>query len=354
LSGGRIAPIPTGPAAGPRSTPRYGACDWHFDRRSIEPPPVAAGEVTLRLHGQLDEEDLLCLRASLEPEALDQLDQTPPGQRPFYELAWAVHHRIASVLEKTRLSPAVPPEAVHAMGRGPLAAGGSYYYADLVAEGLRMGGGDPSGCERALDFGCSSGRVVRVLAAAYPTVEWHGCDPNEPAIAWARANLPGIGFQVSPTVPPMSSQDDHFDAVFAISIWSHFSERAAKAWLAEMGRLVRPEGHLILTTHGFQSIAHYARTGQMSSDHIEQAARGLYEQGFWFGDWFRGSDHGVSKENWGMAFLSPEWLLINAPPDWAVVGFQPGRAEGNQDLYVLERRPYSRRPSGPQDVVGDR
>ena len=39
---------------------------------------------------------------------------------------------------------------------------------------------------RGLDFGCSSGRVVRALQAAYPQAEWHGVDPNEPAIAWAQ------------------------------------------------------------------------------------------------------------------------------------------------------------------------
>ena len=58
-----------------------------------------------------------------------------------------------------------------------------------------------------LDFGCSSGRVVRVLAAAYPELDWHGCDPIPDAIEWARANLPGIAFERSPEYPPLPYAD---------------------------------------------------------------------------------------------------------------------------------------------------
>ena len=110
-----------------------------------------------------------------------------------------------------------------------------------------------------LDFGCSSGRAVRVLHAAFPEIEWHACDPIEASIQWATAHLPGVRFAVSPTKPPLAYPDEFFDRVFAISIWSHFSARAALQWLQEMRRVIRPSGHLVLTTHGLESIAYYAR-----------------------------------------------------------------------------------------------
>ena len=69
------------------------------------------------------------------------------------------------MLEKTGLRPDMPPDHVHAMARGPLAAGGSIYYADMLAEALRRVGSSMDDVRRGLDFGCSSGRVVRVLAA---------------------------------------------------------------------------------------------------------------------------------------------------------------------------------------------
>ena len=86
------------------------------------------------------------------------------------------------------------------MARGSLAGGGALYYADLLSHLLRRAGTSLDDVRRGLDFGCSSGRVVRALQAAYPHGEWHGADPNEPAIAWAREHLPGIDFRgISPT-----------------------------------------------------------------------------------------------------------------------------------------------------------
>ena len=117
------------------------------------------------------------------------------------------------------------------MARGPLAAGGAVYYADMLADALRRVGGSMDDVRRGLDFGCSSGRVARALAACWPEADWHGCDPNRDAIAWARRHLPDVTFQRSPQDPPLPYEDGAFDFVCAISIWSHYGESAAIRWL---------------------------------------------------------------------------------------------------------------------------
>jgi SAM-dependent methyltransferase len=202
-----------------------------------------------------------------------------------------------------------------------------------------VAGVDLAGIGSALDFGCSSGRAVRVLAAAYPDVDWHGCDPNREAIEWASENLPGIDFSVSPQHPPLEFEDAKFDLVFAISIWSHFAEEPALAWLAEMRRIVRPGGVLVATAHGYRTMALEEEGGRRTPELLSEIAGALYERGFWYraefgdqGDW------GVKDPGWGSAFLTPEWLLSHTTADWRLAGFAPGRVERNQDLYVLERR----------------
>jgi hypothetical protein len=132
-----------------------------------------------------------------------------------------------------------------------------------------------------------------------------------------------------------------FDVVFAISIWSHFGERAARDWLHEMHRIVRPGGHLLLTVQGFASVAYYAAHDARSKRDSVKLAGELYRDGFWFGvpwDLAADGDHGIRNPEWGMAFMSTEWLLKEVAPRWAVVNYGPGGAEGNQDLVVLERR----------------
>jgi SAM-dependent methyltransferase len=243
------------------------------------------------------------------------------------------------VIEKIGLRPDTPPEDVHAMARGPLAAGGAIYYADVLADALRRVGASMDEVERGLDFGCSSGRVARALAACWPDAEWHGCDPNGEAIAWARDHLPEIRFLHSPQEPPLPYEEAAFDFVCAISIWSHYGEGAAIAWLAEMHRIVRPGGHLVLTSHGLHSIAFYAGVGERSAVQLDQIRRALYRRGFWYAPEFGDTgDWGVKHPEWGTAFFTPEWLGRHALPAWSLEDYAVGQNADNQDVYVLRRR----------------
>ena len=243
------------------------------------------------------------------------------------------------MLEKTGLRPDEPPEHVHAMARGPLSSGGGFYEGDMIVEALELAGGSMDAVRRALDFGCSSGRAVRVLAAAFEDVEWLGVDPNADAIAWAREHLPEVTFGVSPGDPPLEFDDGSLDLAFAISIWSHFGETAALRWLDEMHRLLAPGGHLVLTTHGPQSIAYYGQIGARPPQQLEQIRSELYRRGFWFAPEFgEAGDHGVKHAEWGTAFLTPEWLLRHISGTWDVAHYAVGRNTGNQDVIALRRR----------------
>jgi SAM-dependent methyltransferase len=308
-------------------------------RRAVAPSQLRSAEVTDLLLAQVDPADLEELERRLAPEEAALLETAGDLDRRRFLLSFGVHHELPGVLDRTGLRPDSPPADVHAMGRGPAAAGGSLYYADLVSDALRSVGAPLAAGQRALDFGCSSGRVVRVLAAAHPELEWHGCDPIPGAIDWAREHLGGIAFEHSTEAPPLPYEPGAFDSVFAISIWSHFSPTAALEWLREMQRILKPSGHLVLTTHGHTTLAHEEAGRIRGTEQLEEIERALYEHGVWFKNEFGPQgDHGVANPDWGTAFLTPEWLLAHATPDWEVVAYAPGRVEGSQDLYVLRRR----------------
>lgn len=301
--------------------------------------PAAAQVASRRLLERLGADGREAVAGTLTPDQRAALDAAGPADRDRMTLAYGVHHRVPAVLDRTGLRADTPPEGIHAMARGELAAGGDHYYADLVAGAFAEAELPLADGHRALDFGCSSGRVVRALAAALPEVEWHGCDPLADAIAWAGDHLPGIEFSVSPQRPPLDHPGAHFDAIFAISIWSHFDQAAAVAWLKEMHRLVRPGGGLLLTTHGLTSVGLHGRVGARVDWQLEEIVAALCERGFWFANEFGPSgDSGLVDPEWGSTFLLPEWLLRQATPAWSLALFEPGCVEGNQDLYVLVRR----------------
>ena len=307
-------------------------------RRSLGPNLLRSAPVTNLLFDRLEEQDVTAVQERLDP-AQEALWQTADEiDRRRLVLAFAAHHRVEPALGRTGLTSEMPPAGVHAMAQGAQAAGGSAYYADLVVDSLAQSGFELEPGMTGLDFGCSSGRVVRVLAAALPRLEWHGCDPIPDAIEWARSHLPGIAFERSPEQPPLPYSDGAFDLVFAISIWSHFSEGAALEWLREVHRIVRPGGRLLITTHGEQTVAHTHRAGVRSVDQLGDVRAALSEHGFWYAAEFgEAGDHGIANPDWGTAFLSSEWLLAKLTPAWRVAFFRPGRVEANQDLYVLER-----------------
>jgi SAM-dependent methyltransferase len=243
-----------------------------------------------------------------------------------------------TLARKTRLARVEPPEDVHSMTRGALAAAGGLYEADLVADALLGVSGDMSEIKVGLDFGSSSGRVLRVLHAAYPKASWYGCDPNARAIAWASEVLPGIDFFVNDDAPPLPLKDASLDLAYAISIWSHFAPDLGLAWFEEMRRILRPGGYLVCTTHGLTSVAYYAEHEQRTLEQSKEIADALYRQGWWYAPEFgEEGDWGVVNPEWGTSFISPEWLLAQLCPRWRVLEFAPGRNQGNQDVYVLQR-----------------
>jgi SAM-dependent methyltransferase len=102
-----------------------------------------------------------------------------------------------------------------------------------------------------LDFGCGPGRILSRLARREPAWRFFGCDIDHEAIEWAKRSLGGVArFEATDPHPPLPYPAESFDAVYAISVFTHLDEALQLAWLAELGRILRPGGALVATTHG--------------------------------------------------------------------------------------------------------
>lgn len=302
--------------------------------------PDPRGPVTMALYERLTEEDHVALQERLEPALRGMWDQADEAMHPRLTLALSLWYGLPGAIARTGLTAPMPPDDIHSMARGPLASGGDPYIADLVISALRRAESEPPEGATMLDFGCSSGRVLRTIAAYRPDLECLGCDPNGPAIRWAQQNLPMATFFESPTSPPLDVADGSVDVVYAISIWSHFAEEAAMRWLAEMRRIIRPGGALLMTTHGFDTMAEFLRRDAMTRESAAKITRGLVAGEHVYLDVFgEEGDWGVKDPEWGNGYFTLDWLAARATPDWSIRRFEPGALDGVQDIVVLERRP---------------
>ncbi len=123
-------------------------------------------------------------------------------------------------------------------------------HARLVADLVRRHLDEPS--PRICEWGCGPGRVVRHLRSALAdrNVTLFGTDSNPASVAWCRAHLQGIEFRSNRQDPPLPFDDDALDVLYAISVFTHLSERGHERWAEEILRVLRPSGVVIFTTHG--------------------------------------------------------------------------------------------------------
>lgn len=122
--------------------------------------------------------------------------------------------------------------------------------ARTIVDMLARRGLAPAECTRILDFGCGCGRVIRHLAPLAPRAELHGTDYNAALIRWCQRALQRTSFARNDLAPPTRYADGTFDLVYAFSVFTHLTEPLQHAWLAELRRITRPGGWMIITTHG--------------------------------------------------------------------------------------------------------
>ena len=105
--------------------------------------------------------------------------------------------------------------------------------------------------KKILDWGCGPGRVIRHL----PKVVGNGCsfygtDYNAKSIDWCSKNLPGIEFNNNKLEAKLPYNDNFFDAIYGISIFTHLSEKMHFDWMEELTRILKPGGIMFLTAQG--------------------------------------------------------------------------------------------------------
>lgn len=189
--------------------------------------------------------------------------------------------------------------------------------AETIRQVLHQAGVSAEEHKSVLDFGCGLARTLRHLTED----GWHlvGSDVDAESIAWSRQALPGLRLEVNGQKPPLPFAEASFDAVYAISVFSHFSAEEQSLWAAELARVLKPKGVAVVTTMGPWAF-HPLPAGALSP-----------MPGFWFCP--AGRDFNDS------AAIHTEEGLKNFFKPWFDCGpWTRGGLDGFQDLAVFHRK----------------
>jgi SAM-dependent methyltransferase len=102
---------------------------------------------------------------------------------------------------------------------------------------------------RVLDFGCGCGRTIGWFMRNCGA-EFHGADVDAEAIEWCNRHLQPGCFVANGPEPPLPYPAGHFDVIYCVSVFTHLNERMQDDWLAELGRILKPGGVLLITVFG--------------------------------------------------------------------------------------------------------
>lgn len=302
--------------------------------RLITPPDPAFPAVARRLW----EERPDLQEAFPDPEGLDM--------RRWLGVSGLLEHadRLA------RFYPPVPPEHLRHTACGGLTEHSHLYtsvedfrivvqlwetFADRPIEGLGS----------VLDFGCGCGRLLRWFPLALPGLECFGAEVRGASAEWCRANLRGT-FLNNGTQPPLDLPDDSVELVVSLSVFSHLNRASNLAWIRELVRVCKPDGMLLLSTHGAFSLAVTARSRehqeglQLSPDEARRYLRELERERFLYhpapADLVSRLDG--PEPDYGQAFFTDRFVRQEWGDLVEVLGYVPVALNLIQDFLVLRPR----------------
>jgi SAM-dependent methyltransferase len=178
---------------------------------------------------------------------------------------------------------------------------------------------------RLLDFASGYGCVARHYRNLIPECAVTTCDIHPQAVAFLQQDLE-VPAVTSASQPEQLTLPGLYDAVFALSFFSHMPRSSFTRWLARLTRALAPGGHLIFTTHGLVSQAR----------HLAHAV--LDEENFYFAPDSEQQD--LSEAEYGTTISGPDFVVrqLFTIPRATLVYFREAAWWGHQDVYIVRLR----------------
>ena len=196
---------------------------------------------------------------------------------------------------------------------------------------LEQNGFSIGGAKRILEFGCSTGRMIRHLPEIALNAELWGVDISAELIRWCIENLtPAIHFATTTMVPHLPFEDRYFDLIFCGSVFTHI-EDIQESWLLELGRVLRPSGKLYITIHDEHTVS---LLDTQARDHW--LAKAMEDQPTYRNNKNDFNMIVIGRGASSQVFYSSRYFQFITPPIFRWISLTP-EAYGYQSAVILEK-----------------
>lgn len=247
--------------------------------------------------------------------------------------------------------PGLPDEAIQleftgSKGEQVLREGFRAY--GLIKELYETHVGPLAQCGHVLDFGCGWGRIIRFFLKDVEPSKLVGIDPVKEMIEFCMSSNKWCRFELMDRRLPTRFPDNMFDLIYGYSVFSHLSEKVHEDWLAELRRILRPGGLLVLTTRDREFIAysdvlrkdkrlntypHGIKISALSFPDVKQSLAD-YDRG-----WYTHTSHGCSGEwdYWGDTAIPKGYVLSQWTQYLTFVDYIDDRRRCPQNAIVMKK-----------------
>ncbi len=190
-----------------------------------------------------------------------------------------------------------------------------------------------------LDWGCGCGRTLTHIPFDFEKHEVHACDIDGEAIAWLQENHPEFRAFQSGELPPLPFEDGYFDLILNHSVLTHLDEAHQDAWLAELTRILAPEGVLVLTVMGPFALDRWLAQlpAELASPELEARVRDTIDRD---GIYFHVDDAWAADfpAYYQSTFHAPWYVFQHWTRYLDILAYVPRGALNHQDMILLRHK----------------